>query len=142
MELQGRADPIKRSGLGLVGISYDPVTTPADFSKRRGITFRLLSDSGSETIRRYGIFNTTVVDTSKITYGIPFPGTFFVDANGVVTSRLKPAIRNATRSRVSWSASGRPHRRASHEGRSLAPRADHVRDRSGRRTRDTLLAGG
>ena len=65
MELQGRADHIKRSGLGLVGISYDPVTTLADFSKRRGITFPLLSDSGSETIRRYGIFNTTVVFDAK-----------------------------------------------------------------------------
>jgi hypothetical protein len=88
VELQGRADHIKRSGLGLVGISYDPVATLADFSRRRGITFPLLSDAGSVTIKRYGIFNTTVVDTSNFTYGIPFPGTFIVDAAGKVTSRF------------------------------------------------------
>jgi hypothetical protein len=88
VELQGRADQIKRSGLGLAGISYDSVATLADFSRRRGITFPLLSDSGSATIRRYGIFNTTVTDTSNLSYGIPFPGTFIVDAHGLVTSRF------------------------------------------------------
>ena len=88
MELQGRVDQIQRSGLGLVAISYDSVATLADFSTRRAITFPLLSDAGSATIKRYGIFNTTVVDTSNFTYGIPFPGTFIVDASGRVTSRF------------------------------------------------------
>jgi hypothetical protein len=88
VELQGRADQIKRSGLGIVGISYDSVATLADFSTRRGIAFPLLSDTGSATIKRYGIFNTTVVDTANFTYGIPFPGTFIVDKNGLVTSRV------------------------------------------------------
>jgi hypothetical protein len=88
VELQGRAEQVRQSGLGLVGISYDSVATLADFSTRRGITFPLLSDVGSQTIRRYGIFNTTVVDTSNFAYGIPFPGTFIVDASGRVTSRF------------------------------------------------------
>jgi hypothetical protein len=88
VELQGRADQIKRSGFGLAGISYDPVATLADFSTRRGITFPLLSDAGSVTIKRYGIFNTTVADASNFTYGIPFPGTFVVDGAGKVTSRF------------------------------------------------------
>jgi hypothetical protein len=88
VELQSRVNEIKRSGLGLVGISYDSVPTLADFSKRRGITFPLLSDAGSATIKRYGIFNTTVTDTANFTYGIPFPGTFIVDGSGTVTSRF------------------------------------------------------
>ena len=58
----------------------------ADFASRRGITFPLLSDAGSAVIKQYGLLNTTVAPTST-TYGIPFPGTFFLDANGVVTSR-------------------------------------------------------
>ncbi len=58
----------------------------ADFAARRGITFPLLSDEGSAVIRQYGILNTTVAPTNS-TYGIPFPGTFFLDAKGVVTSR-------------------------------------------------------
>ena len=86
MELQGRLDTLKREGLSLVAVSYDPVPVLADFAARRGITFPLLSDSGSAVIKQYGIFNTTVATTNP-TYGIPFPGTFIVDAKGVVTSR-------------------------------------------------------
>ena len=58
----------------------------ADFSARRGITFPLLSDQGSVVIKRYGLLNTTVAPDNS-TYGIPFPGTFIVNAKGVVTSR-------------------------------------------------------
>jgi AhpC/TSA family protein/cytochrome c biogenesis DsbD-like protein len=88
VELQGRLKNIQRDGLGLAAISYDPVSVLADFSQRRGITFPLLSDEGSRTIKEYGLLNTTVPETNKILYGIPFPGTFFVDRDGVVTSRV------------------------------------------------------
>jgi hypothetical protein len=73
--------------MGLAAISYDPVAVLADFSARRGITFPLLSDQGSETIKRYGLMNTTI-DPSNALYGYPFPGTFIVDPQGVVTSRV------------------------------------------------------
>ncbi len=73
--------------MGLAAISYDPVSVLADFSARRGITFPMLSDPGSETIKRYGILNTTV-DAKNALYGYPFPGTFIVDGKGVVTSRF------------------------------------------------------
>jgi hypothetical protein len=87
VELQGRLPEIRKAGLGLAAISYDPVSTLADFSKRRGITFPLLSDPGSDTIRRYGILNTTI-DPKNELYGYPFPGTFIVDRRGLVTSRV------------------------------------------------------
>jgi hypothetical protein len=87
VELQGRLAEIRNAGLGLAAISYDPVATLADFSARRSITFPLLSDTGSETIKRYGILNTTV-DPKNALYGYPFPGTFIVDRQGVVTSRV------------------------------------------------------
>lgn len=87
MELQGRLAEIRNAGLGVAAISYDPVSTLADFSARRGITFPLLSDPGSETIKRYGLLNTTV-DPKNALYGYPFPGTFIVDRQGVVTSRV------------------------------------------------------
>jgi len=87
VELQGRLAEIRKAGMGLAAISYDPVSVLADFSARRGVTFPLLSDPGSETIKRYGILNTTV-DTKNALYGYPFPGTFIVDAKGVVTSRF------------------------------------------------------
>ena len=87
MELQGRAADLQREGLAIVAVSYDAVPVLAEFSARMKIGFPLLSDPGSATIRRYGILNTSV-DAANPTYGIPFPGTFMLDARGVVTSRF------------------------------------------------------
>jgi hypothetical protein len=94
-----------------VGISYDSQQILADYTKRHGITFPLLADVGSATIRRYGILNTvveealgpngkdpavradlaiyaTVNEPSERLRGIPFPGTFLVNRQGRVTSRF------------------------------------------------------
>ncbi len=87
MELQGRYSDIKRQGLGLIAVSYDSPETLKKFSDSRGITFPLISDPGSQIIRRYGLLNDTV-DPKSRTYGIPHPGTFIVDRRGVVVSRF------------------------------------------------------
>ena len=94
-------------GLGLAAISYDSREITAAFSKEHGITFPLLSDVGSATIKRYGILNTvseqglgpnakdpdviaqvkqyvSVNGASERMRGIPFPGTFIVDRGGRV----------------------------------------------------------
>jgi hypothetical protein len=88
VELQGRLNDLRREGLGVIAISYDPVSVLADFSRRRGISFPLLSDAGSATIKAYGLLNTTVAPTNTAQYGIPYPGTFFVDRDRIVTSRV------------------------------------------------------
>jgi hypothetical protein len=87
VELQGRATDLKRDGMTIVAVSYDPVPVLAEFAARMKIDFPLLSDPGSATIKQYGILNTTV-DATDPTYGIPFPGTFILDSRGVVTSRF------------------------------------------------------
>ena len=86
-ELQTRLPELKRRGLGLAAVTYDSTDILGDFSKRRGISFPLLSDPGSATIKGYGILNTTV-DPASTNYGIPFPGTFIVNRQGVVTARF------------------------------------------------------
>jgi peroxiredoxin len=87
-ELQTRTADLAKNGIGLAAVSYDAVPILADFSKRRGISFSLLSDPGSATIKRYGILNTMVPETNQQSYGIPFPGTFMLNTQGVVTSRF------------------------------------------------------
>ena len=87
MELQGRVDALRKQGLGLAAITYDPVAVLADFSTRRGITFPMLSDQGSATVKRYGILNTTIPETNEL-FGYPFPGTFILNRDGVVTARF------------------------------------------------------
>ena len=87
MELQRRYDAIRTRGLGLVAISYDAPETLKKFAASRGITFPLVSDPGSAIIRAYGILNETEKPGTR-GYGIPHPGTFIVDRNGVVLSRF------------------------------------------------------
>jgi len=87
VEMQGRVDALRQQGLGLASITYDPVPVLADFASRRGITFPILSDAGSATIRNYGILNTTVPETNSL-FGYPFPGTFILNREGIVTSRF------------------------------------------------------
>ena len=95
----------------MAAISYNSQDVLAAFSQRRGIAFPLLSDQGSETIKRFGIFNTiaeeglgpnadnpavqadveqyvSVFGALPMIVGTPFPGTFIVDPEGRVTSRF------------------------------------------------------
>ena len=88
MELQGRRQSLSEQGIGVAAVSYDPVPVLAEFAARRGIQFPLLSDAGSSTIKKYGIFNTTIPESNQQVYGVPFPGTFILNASGVVTSRF------------------------------------------------------
>ena len=111
VELQGQAATLRAQGIGLAAIMYDSREILADFSRRQGITYPLLSDVGSATIKRYGILNTiveealgpngkdpalmadlrlyaTIGEATERIRGIPFPGTFVVDRQGRVTSRF------------------------------------------------------
>ncbi len=111
MELQDRVEELADQGLGVAAISYDSEEVLADFSRRRGITFPLLSDNDSEVITDFGILNTVayeaqgpnsddpevVADVAKYVSlfgaspaiaGTPYPGTFMLDRTGRVTSRF------------------------------------------------------
>jgi peroxiredoxin len=111
VQLQSRLKELEAKGLGVAAISYDPPEILSAFSRQRSITFPLLSDAGSATIRRYGILNnipeqalgpgrddpTLKPDIQKYVtaagapsarmVGMAFPGTFVLDRGGRVTSR-------------------------------------------------------
>ncbi len=111
VDLQGRLEALRAQGLGVAAISYDPVPTLAEFAARRQITFPLLSDAGSATIKAFGILNplpamafgpdkddpVVVEELRKYVSGgrpnpswagIAFPGTFILDPQGRVVSRF------------------------------------------------------
>lgn len=67
-------------------ITYDSEEILADFAKRKNITFPLLSDPPSKMIRAFGVLN-TAVPAGHLWYGVPYPGTFVVDRDGVVRSK-------------------------------------------------------
>jgi AhpC/TSA family/Thiol:disulfide interchange protein DsbD, N-terminal len=76
----------RQKGLGVVVITYDTVAIVADFAKRNNITFPILADAQSKAIRDFGVLNTSVPE-GHMWSGVPYPGTFIVDANGVVKSK-------------------------------------------------------
>jgi peroxiredoxin len=102
---------LRQRGLGLAVISYDSTEVLAAFSHQHGITFPLLSDPGSETIKRFGLLNTvaeeavgtdrndpaiqsdirtyvSVVGAAPFMVGIAYPGTFILNRQGHVEERF------------------------------------------------------
>lgn len=86
MELQERLEDLRKQGLGVAAISYDPASVLSSFATRKNITFPLLSDPGSQVIRAFGILNTTVPADSPAS-GVPYPGTYIVDPKGRVVAK-------------------------------------------------------
>jgi peroxiredoxin len=110
VELESQADELRERGYGIAVISYDPQEATARFATANDISFPLLSDVGSETIRRFELLNpvpewafgdsaddpdvqadiatyVSVFNPSENMIGMAFPGTFMLDRTGRVTSR-------------------------------------------------------
>lgn len=111
LELQTNVDELRKQGLGLATISYDPVGVIAGFTKQHGITYTMLADVGSVTIKKFGLLNpvpewaqdpnlkddpavkaeiekyVSVVRPSAAMIGIAFSGTFILEPDGRVKQR-------------------------------------------------------
>ena len=86
MQLQASLDQYRKQGLGVAAISYDSVEILKSFAERMHITFPLLSDKESATIKAFGILNRqTPADSAQ--YGIPHPGMYIVDPSGKIVAR-------------------------------------------------------
>ena len=73
------------AGVQVVGISYDNPAVLKKFSDGAKITFPLLSDPESKTIDAYHIRNDAAKGRAE---GVPNPGTFVVDREGVIRAKL------------------------------------------------------
>ena len=87
VELQEASVRLAEAGIKLYAISYDELGALEDFAANHGITYDLLSDAGSRVIGEFGILNHHVTDDQVPFHGIPFPGTYLVDADGVVVAK-------------------------------------------------------
>lgn len=96
VELQQQVHGPRGHEVAVVAISYDPVDVLAGFAAEHGIDYPLLSDVGSRAIRELGLENTRIVEERaywgrEVTdrhRGLPYPGTFLVDEDGVVVDKL------------------------------------------------------
>ena len=69
-------------------LSYDEADALRDFRDAHGITYTLLSDPDSTVIRAFGILNELIDPDDHPWFGIPYPGTYVVDADGVITHKF------------------------------------------------------
>lgn len=72
----------------MYALSYDEVDALATYTNSFGADFPLLSDPDSEIIADFGILNTLIDPDDHPWYGIPFPGTYVIGADGVVTHKF------------------------------------------------------
>ena len=131
VELQAAWRSLEPAGVAVFALSYDSVETLAAFAEKYGITYPLLSDVGSHTIRALGLLNEKHLVEQHAFYGIKtrddqigvaYPGTFVLDERGVVTEkhfeqsyRVRPTARIFEEFALGGSEAGPP---------SEAPRAE------------------
>ena len=48
----------------------------------------MLSDTDSEIIRAFGILNTTIAEDDHPWYGIPYPGVYVIDGDGIIIEKF------------------------------------------------------
>jgi hypothetical protein len=86
VELERNKLEFGKLGLGIAAVSYDSVAVLHSFAERHGIHFSLLSDSDSKLIRDLNLLNETIPKDQPF-FGVPYPGTFVLDANGVIVAK-------------------------------------------------------
>lgn len=90
VQLQATLQKVRDEGYEVFAISNDTVDRLREFSDRHGIEFSLLSDEDSAVIQAFGILNTLIKPGEgkhMRWYGIPYPGTYVTDADGVVIDK-------------------------------------------------------
>jgi peroxiredoxin len=74
-------------GFNVAAMTYDPVATLKEAEEEYGATFPLLYDEGNTHVKAMGILNTQYSPGERA-YGIPYPGIFVLDAQGVIRAKL------------------------------------------------------
>ena len=81
-------DAYREAGVRLYALSYDEPDALADYAAAHNITFTMLSDTDSEVIGSFGILNTLIPPDDHPWYGLPFPGSYVVSADGIIVAKF------------------------------------------------------
>ncbi len=84
-DLQKHLQEIEATGAQLVAITYDSQATNAAAATKLALTYPLLSDPDSKTIKSYGILNQ---EAKGRAVGVPHPAIFILDQQGLVRAKL------------------------------------------------------
>ena len=87
IEINGRLADIESRGYSMATISYDSTDILSRFTAREGIAYTMLSDEGSQIIKKYGLRETNYEEGHRA-YGVPKPIVFVLSPTGVIEGKL------------------------------------------------------
>lgn len=87
MQLQKHKEGFDAAGITLVALTYDAPEVQRKFVDKFSITYPLLSDVESSTVRALGILNAEY-EPGHSAYGIPHPGIFVIRPDGTIAGKL------------------------------------------------------
>ena len=87
MQLTEIADQFEEMGVSVVAMTYDSVEMLKTVEEDRGIDFPLLRDADVTHVNALGIRNLDY-EPGQRAYGIPYPGIFLIDADGVIRAKF------------------------------------------------------
>ena len=74
-------------GINIATMTYDSVDTLKIIEENQSIEFPLLHDEGITYVNALGILNEDY-DPDSRAYGVPHPGIFLLDLNGVIQAKF------------------------------------------------------
>ena len=77
----------KAMGINIATMTYDSIDTLKIVEENQGIEFPLLHDEGITYVNALGILNEDY-DPGSRAYGVPHPGIFLLDPNGVIQAKF------------------------------------------------------
>ncbi len=87
MQLTEIAEQFEEMGLSVVAMTYDSVEMLKSVEEDQGIDFALLHDEEVTHVNALGIRNMDYEPGHRV-YGIPYPGIFLVDSEGVIRAKF------------------------------------------------------
>ncbi len=87
IQLQEHKAAYDAAGIGIVAMTYDDPALQQAFAEKWGIEYPILHDVDTLSFKTLGILNKSY-DPGDDAYGIPYPGSIVVDAQGIVVGKL------------------------------------------------------
>ncbi len=83
MQLTEISGQFEAMGINVAAVTYDSVELLKEVQEDQDISFTLLHDEAVQYVNALGIRNLDYEPGDR-TYGIPYPGMFLLDTNGVI----------------------------------------------------------
>ena len=87
VQLERQREHFEQEGIHVAAVTFDTADILSHFAERAGITYPLLSDPDSKTIRAFGLLNEAVPAAHRF-YGVAQACRLLIDAQGQVTAKF------------------------------------------------------